>query len=67
MTSTFVDLAWDTESVQTVLKAERPAPSEKLQPMGPKGLRTLTTSVSHSERQENAANYSDTKLVDFRR
>jgi hypothetical protein len=31
--STLVDLAWDTDSVQTVLKAERPAPSEKLQPM----------------------------------
>jgi putrescine transport system substrate-binding protein len=28
-TSTFVDLAWDTDSVQTGLKAERPSSSEK--------------------------------------
>jgi len=31
--ATFVDLAWDTDPVQTVLKAERPSSSEKLQPM----------------------------------
>jgi hypothetical protein len=30
--STFVDLAWDTDSVQTVLRAERPLSSEKVQP-----------------------------------
>jgi len=33
MMGTFVDLAWDTDSVQTGLKAERPSSSEKLQPM----------------------------------
>jgi hypothetical protein len=33
MMGTFVDLAWDTDSVQTVLKTERPSSSEKLQPM----------------------------------
>jgi hypothetical protein len=33
MMGTFVDLAWDTDPVQTVLRAERPSSSEKLQPM----------------------------------
>ena len=33
MMGTFVDLAWDTDSVQTGLKAERPSSSEKLLPM----------------------------------
>jgi len=32
MMGTFVDLAWDTDSVQTVLKAERPSSPENLQP-----------------------------------
>jgi hypothetical protein len=32
MMGTFVDLAWDTDSVQTVLKTERPSSPENLQP-----------------------------------
>jgi hypothetical protein len=31
MMGTFVDLAWDTDPVQTVLKAKRHSSSEKLQ------------------------------------
>jgi hypothetical protein len=31
MMSTFVDLAWGADSVQTVLKSERPSSPEKLQ------------------------------------
>ena len=33
MMGTFVDLAWGTDSVQTVLKTERPSSPENLQPM----------------------------------
>jgi hypothetical protein len=33
MMSTFVDLAWGTNSVQTVLKTERPSSPQNLQPM----------------------------------
>jgi hypothetical protein len=33
MVSTFVDLAWGTNSVQTVLETKRPSPSENLQPV----------------------------------
>jgi hypothetical protein len=33
MMGTFVDLAWDTDSVQTVLKTERPLSPENLHPM----------------------------------
>ena len=33
MMGTFVELAWDTDSVQTVLNAERPSSPENLQPM----------------------------------
>ncbi len=33
MMGTFVDLAWDSDPAQTVLKTERPSSSEKLQPM----------------------------------
>src|SRR5882672_5284769 len=32
MMSTFVDLAWGTDSVRTVLKTERPSSPENLQP-----------------------------------
>jgi hypothetical protein len=39
MMGTFVDLAWGTDSVQTVLKTETPSSLER--------LRTLATSVSH--------------------
>ena len=46
MMGTFVDLAWGTDSVQTVLETERPSPPENLQPKS-QGLRTLATSVSH--------------------
>lgn len=34
MMGTFVDLAWGTDSVQTVLKTERPSSPENLQPGG---------------------------------
>jgi hypothetical protein len=33
MMSTFVDLAWGADSVQTVLETKRPSPSENLQPV----------------------------------
>jgi hypothetical protein len=46
MMGTFVDLAWDTDSVQTVLKTERPR-RPKTYSLWPKGLRTPATSVSH--------------------
>jgi len=36
MMSTFVDLAWGSDSVQTVLKTERPSSPENLQPMAQK-------------------------------
>jgi len=63
MMGTFVDLAWDTDPVQTVLKAERPSSSEKLQPMA------QGTSNPHNVRKSlrktgNVAGYSDSKLVD---
>jgi hypothetical protein len=47
MMSTFVDLAWGDDSVQTAFKNGRPSSPENLRPKAPKGLRTLTTSVSH--------------------
>ena len=46
MMGTFVDLAWDTDSVQTVLKTER-LRRPKTYSLRPKGLRALATSVRH--------------------
>jgi len=45
MMSTFVDLAWGTDSVRTVLMRGPRRP--KTYSLWPKGLRTLATSVSH--------------------
>jgi hypothetical protein len=59
MMGTFVDLAWDTDSVQTGLKAEMPSSSEKLQPMA------QGTSNPHNVRKSATASPSitETKLL----
>jgi hypothetical protein len=46
MMGTFVDLAWDTDSVQTVLKTERPSSPENFQPMAQR-TSNPATSVRH--------------------
>ena len=65
MMGTLVDLAWDTDSVQTALKTERPSSPENLQ------RKTQRTSNPRNVRKSlkkpgHAAGYSDTKLVNFR-
>jgi hypothetical protein len=47
MMSTFVDLAWGTDSVQTVLETERPSPPENLQPVAQRTSNPRNARISH--------------------